>query len=290
MINKQKIGIYIVVLLLFTFYNTGMAQVVSDDEIAPLNKEEPINSKFSIGFEIGANINYLITNVSDLNATKYTSMKGVNFGVPILYKANDWFSIKATPSILEKNYSMLRTGYYTGIYRDTKNTYLQLPVMGECSFGGEKIKGYIDLGGYAAYWNSSQIKGAMPNILNQPQYGTYINNTNTYSSTIFQDYNAYNYDEKYQFNTIVDNRIELGLIIGGGISYELNENGKIYIDTKYYYATTDQQKNYQQGLVPKYNETYAFSVGYLYQLKKKVSTKKAKLTKKTTITDDSINN
>jgi len=290
MINKQKIGICIGVLLLFTFYNNVMAQSVSDDEIVSLKKEESTNSKLSIGFEIGTNINYLITNVSDLNATEYSSLNGVNFGVPILYKANDWFAIKTTPSIIEKNYSMQRTGYYTGIYRDTKNTYLQLPIMSEFSFGEQKLKGFLDLGAYAGYWSSSQIKGAMPNILNQPQYGTYINNSNTLSSTIFQDYNAYNYDEKYQFNPIVDNRIELGLIIGGGISYQVNDNGKLYIDTKYYYATSDQQNNYQQGLSPRYNETYSFSVGYLYQLRKRVSTEKAKQTKKAIITEELINN
>ena len=232
MINKLKVWMCIGILFLFSCYNNIKAQAITDEEIVPVKKEITSKSKFNIGFEIGTNINYLITNVSDLNATEYTSLTGVNFGVPILYKVNDWFAIKTTPSIIEKNYSMQRTGYYTGIYRDTKNTYFQLPIMSEFSFGEQKMKGFLDLGAYAAYWSSSQIKGAMPNILNQPQYGTFINNTNTYSSTIFQDYNAYNYDEKYQFNPIVDNRIELGLIIGGGIRYQLNDKGKLYIDTK----------------------------------------------------------
>ena len=283
MISNQKKWLCIGVVLLFSISKQLKAQS-SDPDLISFKKVVP--SRFSIGIEVGTNNNYLLTNASDLNSTEYTSLKGFNVGIPILFKINDWFSLKTNPSVIAKNYSIHRTGYYTGVYRDTKNTYLQLPLISEFSFGEQKVKGYLDLGIYAAYWQSSRIKGAMPNILNQPPYGTYINNSDTLSSSIFQDYNAYKYDENYQFNKIVDNRIELGVIIGGGISYQVDESSKVYVEAKYYDATTDQQKNYQQGLVPKYNETYSFSIGYLYQLKKKAHVK----TKKVISTDSSINN
>ncbi len=282
--KRQRNRLLLMVIFFFCFLSfQSIAQLIEVDSI-PTEKHKS-NSKFSLGFEAGYNNNYLITNVSDLISTEYISKSGVSFGIPILYSVNDWFSIEACPSLIEKNYTMRRTGYYTGVYRDTKNTYLQLPISGQFSFGGEHLQGYLNLGVYAAYWSASKITGAMPNILNQPQYGTYINNTNTFSSTIFQDYTAYKYDEPYQFNSIVDNRIELGGIIGGGIKYQFRENGKIFVETKYYYATSDQQKKYQQGLVPKYNETYSFSVGYLYNLKKKQHSS----VKKTILTDSSIN-
>lgn len=276
---------YLALIIYFCFLSNHVIAQLSEGEVVPPMKENSY-SKISIGLEIGYNENFLLTNVSDLISTEYTSKSGSSIGVPIVYTANDWFSIEANPSLIEKNYSMKRTGYYTGVYRDTKNTYLQVPLIGQFSFGGKKLKGYLDLGVYAAYWSNSQITGAMPNILNQPQYGTYINNSNTFSSTIFQDYNAYNYDQPYQFNSTVDNRLELGVIIGGGLSYQIRENGKIFIETKYFDATTDQQKNYQQGLVPKYNETYTFSVGYLYRLKKKVHTK---ITKRIQLDSSSTN-
>ena len=270
--NFKQPKVYLAIIIAFCFLSNQVNAQLSEGEAVPPIKEISY-SKISIGFEIGYNNNYLLTNVTDLNSTEYSSKSGGSIGMPIIYKVNDWFSMEANPTFIEKNYSMKRTGYYTGVYRDTKNTYFQVPLMGQFSFGGEKLKGYLDLGVYAAYWSSSQITGAMPNILNQPQYGTYINNSNTFSSTIFQDYNAYNFDEPYQFNSNVDNRLELGVIIGVGLSYQLKENGKLFIETKYIDATTDQQKKYQQGLVPKYNETYSFSVGYLFQLKKKVHTK-----------------
>ena len=225
------------------------------------------NAQFYVGAEVGGNENYLITNVSNLISTEYVPINGFNIGVPVEYKVNDWFSLKSTPNFIQKNYQLQRTGFYQGVYQESKNGYLQIPVSAQFSFGGRALKGYLNLGGYGAYWASSHIKGDFANPLNYPAYGT--SNTAYYSVTVFDYETPYYYDEKYQFNSTKDNRFEFGVYAGLGISYQVAKNYKVFTEFKYYDALTDQQKNYELEQVPRYNETGSISVGFLYQLKTK---------------------
>ncbi len=222
------------------------------------------HAQFSLGVEGGYNKNYLITNVSNLVSTQYNPLPGFNVSVPVLYKVADWFSIKTNPGYMQKNYEYARTGFYQGVYQDNTNGYLQLPLMGQFSFGGNAVRGFVDLGGYAGYWLSSHIMGTMPNILNQPAYTNNVSNTQP--NNVFDVYTPYNYNEKYQYNTTKDNRIELGVLAGAGISYQLNDMYQIFGEASYYESLTDQQKNYETQQVPRYNESYIFSLGVLYTI------------------------
>ncbi len=214
-----------------------------------------------IGLEAGGNQNYLITNISNLVSAEYVPINGFNIAIPIQYKVNDWFALEAAPGLIQKNYQMQRTGFYAGVYQLTKNNYFQVPLTAQFSFGGNKLKGYLDLGGYVAYWASSHIKGAFANALNDQPFGS---NYPYYAVTVFDYSTPYRYDEKYQFNSTTDNRLELGLTAGLGISYQACSKCKVFTEFKYYDGLTDLQKKYQQGGVPKYNETGSLSVGFLY--------------------------
>ena len=39
------------------------------------------------------------------------------------------------------------------------NNYLQLPVMGSFSFGGQKVRGFFNAGIYGGYWLNSKPQG-----------------------------------------------------------------------------------------------------------------------------------
>ena len=225
-------------------------------------------AQFYVGLGAGGNQNHLITNVSNLISTEYVPIDGFNIEIPIEYKVNDWFSLKSSPEFIQKNYQLQRTGFYKGVYQLSKNGYLQIPLSAQFSFGGKLLKGYLNLGGYGAYWASSHIKGAFANPLNSPAYGT--SNTAFYSLTVFDYQTPYYFDEKYQFNSTKDNRLEFGVYSGLGISYQLESNYKVFTEFKYYDALTDQQKKYQSEQVPRFNETGSVSVGFLYELKAKI--------------------
>jgi hypothetical protein len=221
-------------------------------------------AQFYIGLEAGGNQNYLITNISNLVSAEYVPINGFNIAIPIQYKVNDWFALEAAPGFIQKNYQMQRTDFYQGIYQLTKNNYLQIPLSAKFFFGGKKLKGYLDLGGYAAYWNASHIKGSTPNLLNSPAFGTQYP-TNTLYKNVFDAYTPLNYSQTYQFNTTTDNRVELGVSAGVGISYQVCRKCEVFTEFKYYDGLTDLQKNYEQEQVPKYNETGTLSIGFLYK-------------------------
>jgi len=223
-------------------------------------------AQFSVGVQAGYNQNYLLTNASSLVSTEYRPLPGFTVNVPLMYSITDWFAIKATPGFMQKNYQMQRTGFYQGVYQNSTNGYVQLPVMGHFSFGGTSLRGYVDLGGYAGYWLTAHVKGTMPNILKQPAYTDAASNAQP--NNVFDEYTAYNYNEKYQFNSTKDNRIELGVLAGAGLSYQLNEAYQIFGEATYYNGLTDLQKKYETGQVPRYNQTYVFSLGVMFSFGK----------------------
>jgi hypothetical protein len=226
-----------------------------------------IYAQFSIGVSAGYTKNYLITNVSNLVSTQYNPLPGFSASIPVTYSIADWFAIKATPGFMQKNYQMQRTGFYQGVYQNNTNGYVQLPVMGHFSFGGNKLRGFVDAGGYAGYWLSAHIKGVMPNILNPPAYSN--TTSNQQPNNVFDEFTPYNYNEKYQFDNTKDKKLELGVLAGAGISYQLNDTYQLFAEATYFESLTDQQKNYETGQVPRFNQTYVFSLGFLYSLGKK---------------------
>jgi len=221
-------------------------------------------SQLYVGLEVGGSKNYLNTNVSNLVSTEYNPSYGFTIGIPVLYKVTDWLAFQADPNYMQKNYQLARTDFFQGVYQDNTNTYIQLPLMAHLSFGGQQLKGFLNLGGYGGYWLSAHIKGTMPNILDEPAYTNSVNNAQP--NNVFDEFTPYNYNEKYQFDNTKDNRIELGLLAGVGMSYAMNNKYLFFGEARYYQSMSDQQKNYQLNLVPRYNQTVAISLGCLYNL------------------------
>src|ERR1700744_3030470 len=82
-------------------------------------------SQFFVGVEGGPNMNYLTTSNSSEPFTHYEGMKGFNIGIPVGYQFFDWLAVIATPAYSQKNYDIVRTGFFTGIYQKNYNNYLQ---------------------------------------------------------------------------------------------------------------------------------------------------------------------
>ena len=225
------------------------------------------NGQFFVGVEGGPNMNYLTTSNASEPFTNYDGMKGWNIGIPVGYQFFDWLAVEATPTYIKKNYDIVRTGFFSGVYQKNYNTYLQLPVNLRFSFGGKALRGFVDLGGYAAYWESGRQKGTEANILNEVDtaYQT-VNPT----SILGEDY-GYSYNQKYTFNSSKDNRLEFGLIAGAGVSYELFETYTFFLEGRYYRAMTDQQKNYELNQAPRYNDNFGVALGCTVKIKKIVS-------------------
>ncbi|NLU93756.1 porin family protein [Chitinophaga sp. Ak27] len=220
-------------------------------------------AQFEIGVSGGYNKNYLHTSTGYRAYTKYDALSGFTVSIPLQYHFNNWLAVEADPGYIQKNYEQERDHFFAGIYQKNTNSYIQLPVMAHFSFGGDKLKGFMNLGGYGAYWASGRIKGAMANVFDE---GPDIpDNQQTYD--YFQYAKAYNYNEKYSFDSRRDSRIEFGLLAGAGVEYLLHQRYRIFVEGRYYYGLTDQQKNYMINQIPRYNDTYVIQAGCLFNLK-----------------------
>lgn len=220
--------------------------------------------QFFVGVEGGPNMNYLTTSNASEPFTNYDGMRGWNIGIPVGYRFFDWLSVETAPTYIEKNYDIVRTGFFTGVYQKNYNTYYQLPITARFSFGGTELRGFVDVGGYGAYWASGRLKGTEANILNEVD--TAFETTNP-TSILGENY-GYTYDEKYPFNNTKDNRFEFGLIGGLGVSYELQETYNFYLEGRYFRAMTDQQKHYETNQAPRYNDNFGVVIGCTVYLKK----------------------
>ncbi|MCW3462858.1 porin family protein [Chitinophaga nivalis] len=220
-------------------------------------------AQLEVGVSGGYTNNYLRTSTGYRTFTKYDNRSGFVIGIPVRYHVNNWLAIQADPSYIQKNYEIKRTHFYDGIYQRNTISYIQLPLMAHFSFGGKKLKGFLNAGGYAGYWAGGRIKGVMANVFNSgPDIPA---GEQIYKYLQFNQ--AYEYNEKYEFDSRRDRRIELGLVGGIGVEYLLADKFRFFVEGRYYYGLSDQQKNYMVNQIPRYNDTYVLQAGCLFSVR-----------------------
>lgn len=226
-----------------------------------------LKAQFSVGLEAGYNKNYLITSTAYRAFMQYKPLEGFNIGIPVKYKINDWFAIQADPQFIRKSFKWERTGYFQGVYQKNINNYVQLPIMANFSFGGEKLKGFLNLGAYTAYWATGKVIGKQNDMFG----ATIESDIETGPVNIFDYEVGAIFDEKYDFNKKRDRRIDLGLVAGLGLNYNFKSRYEFFAEGRYYRALLDMQKNYMIDQMPRYNDTFALQIGCFYRLGKSVN-------------------
>ena len=173
---------------------------------------------------------------------------GSAFGISIGYAPLKWLSVNTGVVFIQKNYHMDHVFDYSTMHvslpTTTTNEYLDIPLELKFSFG-QKVKVHVFGGGYYGYWLKSHREGV------------------TYS---FSNEKDNEYDEDVEFNEKRDNRVEYGFTYGGGISGRIRNRIEIGAEVRWYYAVTDIQKPYMRFLNPRYNTTFAVTVGVSYWL------------------------
>ena len=142
----------------------------------------------------------------------------------------------------DRNHFIIDKQFQTD-YKYTNN-YLQLPVMASFGFGGEKVRGFCNLGCYGGYWLNSNRKGV---------------DTNSFTDK------SYDFTEKVEFNSERDQRWDFGFVAGAGVEYRFAEHWAAQAELRYYYSTTSVQKPDYSGFKdPRYNSTLAIQAGVWY--------------------------
>lgn len=201
------------------------------------------NAQWRAGITIGGDWNNYTIDKHYMTDWHYKGQWGWTLGLTGQYNFNEWFGVRADLNWTQKNHQQYRTGMLENTNYDTWNGYLQMPVMASFSFGGQKVRGFLNLGVYGGYWLSSRLKGHYFNIFSEE------------TSKV---------DQSAEFNDDRDQRLDCGLTGGIGVEYRFASKWAAQIEARLYYSTTSTQKDYMQLKDPKYNTTTAFQAAIYY--------------------------
>ena len=207
-----------------------------------------LHAQLAIGVEAGVSRNILATDLSNRPSTIKLSRTGFAAGILVNYKLNKRLALRIIPGVQQKNYSIQRTGAYTGMGEEVTNTYVHLPAMASVIWERKKYSFYGSAGLYGAYWLWGRASGAVPDIFN-------INGN--YAGVA-------RYDEKHFFDPRKDNRWEFGWATGIGAAYRINTSCAFYADARYYCSLADMQKKYMTNQAPMYNRTLSITAGFMF--------------------------
>lgn len=106
----------------------------------------PASAQWRVGLTAGYSRNTLDMDTGYAYDLRYEARDGFTVGIPVQYDFRDWFGLRADLVFVQKGQKMHRTDTYNAIHTDTRNNYLQLPVMASFSFGGERLRGFLKCG------------------------------------------------------------------------------------------------------------------------------------------------
>lgn len=208
--------------------------------------------KWRMGVTAGADVNTYCIDTQYQYDWRYKDVSGITLGIMGQYQMNEWFGLRADLNYAKKNYRQYRTGKaFTEDYTHY-NSYVQLPVMANFSFGTERIRGFLNLGVYGAYWADSHIRGTTSEII----FGDVLDESEFDTPVRI--------DQDYAFNSTRDNRMEFGMAGGLGAEYRLSNHWAVQAELRMYYSLTSTTKDYMSKKNPRYNTTIAYQLGGAY--------------------------
>ena len=201
------------------------------------------NAQWRAGITIGGDWNNYTIDKHYMTDWHYKGQWGWTLGLTGQYNFNEWFGVRADLNWTQKNHQQYRTGMLENTNYDTWNGYLQMPVMASFSFGGQKVRGFLNLGVYGGYWLNSRREGSDYN-----NFGEY----------------TINFSEKVELNSDRDQRLDFGFLGGLGLEYRITPHWAAQAEVRYYYGTVSTQKQYMRVKDYRYNSTTAVQLAAYY--------------------------
>jgi hypothetical protein len=202
----------------------------------------------------GLSISHPQTNLSDRPSTVLQPGIGLFISGDIYFKIHPWLYLQICPGLMQKNYTLKRIGTMEGQYESYRNTYLQAPLLVHVVCG-ERIQAFADAGAFGAFWLNGSERGKIADIFS-------ASTTQSGETFSLRDFNI-----KHAFQSGIDNRIELGWVVGAGIQHNLNTGKIISLNVRYFRSLTAQQKSYMIHQVPTYNQSMTISVNTIFSIR-----------------------
>lgn len=199
-------------------------------------------AQWRVGINGGGDLNHFIIDKQYQTDNQFKDRWGGTVGIMGQYDIADWAGIRFELDWMQKNYRQTRETLKVYDYKYVNN-YLQLPVMGSFSFGGQKVRGFCNLGIYGGYWLNSSRKGFDYNALTQK---------------------GYDFTEKVEFYDDRDRRWDFGFVGGAGLEYRFASHWAAQVELRYYYSTVSTTKVNDVAKDYRYNSTLALQAGLWY--------------------------
>ena len=199
-------------------------------------------AQWRVGINGGGDLNHFIIDKQYQTDYQFKDRWGGTVGIMGQYDIADWAGIRFELDWMQKNYRQTRETLKVYDYKYVNN-YLQLPVMGSFSFGGQKVRGFCNLGIYGGYWLNSSRKGFDYNALTQK---------------------GYDFTEKVEFYDDRDRRWDFGFVGGAGLEYRFASHWAAQVELRYYYSTVSITKVNDVAKDYRYNSTLALQAGLWY--------------------------
>ena len=200
------------------------------------------SAQWRIGVTGGATYNVFSMDKQYMTDYQIDGRWGFTAGISGQYDINSWLAVRADLNWTQKNYRKHRAILDMMDYK-YQNNYVQLPVMASFSVGGQKLRGFCNLGVYGGYWLNSYYKGSDFN-----NFGEYL----------------YSFSYKQEFNSDRDQRLDFGLLGGLGVEYRFAPHWAAQAEVRYYYSTVSTTKQYMRVKDYRYNATTAIQLGAYY--------------------------
>ena len=199
---------------------------------------------WSVGVTGGLDRNYHIVDMSYMNEYRYSKYApGMSYGLQLSFSPFQWLSLRVEGVMVEKNYyrDHVIGGTTTSLPDTTINQYLNVPAVLMINVG-KTVRLHAFGGGYWGKWLTSTRKGVT--------YG--MNGLSSYEESV--DFESSESLER-------DNRSDMGLVWGGGISAVIKRHFEIGVEAKWFYGLNDIQKPYMAQINPRYNTTMVLQGG-----------------------------
>ena len=200
-------------------------------------------AQWRAGISGGGTYNWFSINTQYQTDYRYDGAWGWSAAAFGQYNFFDWLGLRFELEATERNHRFYRSGIYSGTRYTNHNTYMQLPVMVQFSFGGSKVRGFVNTGVYAGYWLYGRQKGS---------------DYDTLSGRIFDINNP------YAFQSEKDQRADFGLAGGLGLEYRFLEHWAMHVEGRCYYSFISTVKPYMVIKDYRFNTTLGIQAGFSY--------------------------
>ena len=203
-----------------------------------------LHAQWKVGVNGGAAYNHYSIDKQYMTDYRFDGAWGVSMGILSQYNFTEWLGVRGELNFTQRSYRQTRNVYADRLDCLYRNDYLLLPVTANFSFGGQALRGFLNLGVYGGYWLNSYRSGK-----------DYVS---------FND-RSYSFSEPVAFNAEKDQRWDFGYAAGIGAEWRFAAHWAVQAEALGYYSVVSSTRQYMTHVKDyRYNTTVGLQAGVLY--------------------------